>query len=152
MAYADYHDLIEITEKLLSGMVKAIFGTYKVTFHPDGPEGEAKEIDFTPPFRRLRMFPDLEKELGEKLPRPDMLHTEEARTQLDKICVMKQVFLGLAQAQCFNGSRFSGRMSSSANCSPIAGQTCWRLPRGDLHSPHLHHRAPPGELEKMKTW
>merc|ERR1712013_952247 len=30
-------------------------------------------------------------ELGEKLPRPDMLHTEEARTQLDKICVMKQV-------------------------------------------------------------
>jgi len=91
MAYADYHDLIEITEKLLSGMVKAIFGTYKVTFHPDGPEGEAKEIDFTPPFRRLRMFPDLEKELGEKLPRPDMLHTEEARTQLDKICVMKQV-------------------------------------------------------------
>jgi lysyl-tRNA synthetase class 2 len=91
MAYADYHDLIEITEKLLSGMVKAIFGTYKVTFHPDGPEGEAKEIDFTPPFRRLRMFPDLEKELGEKLPRPDMLHTEEARAQLDKICVMKQV-------------------------------------------------------------
>jgi len=91
MAYADYHDLIEITEKLLSGMVKAIFGTYKVAFHPDGPEGEAKEIDFTPPFRRLRMFPDLEKELGEKLPKPDMLHTEEARLQLDKICVMKQV-------------------------------------------------------------
>jgi len=91
MAYADYHDLIEITEKLLSGMVKAIFGTYKVAFHPDGPEGEAKEIDFTPPFRRLRMFPDLEKELGEKLPKPDMLHTEEARMQLDKICVMKQV-------------------------------------------------------------
>merc|ERR1712183_565373 len=91
MAYADYHDLIEITEKLLSGMVKAIFGTYKVAFHPDGPEGEAKEIDFTPPFRRLRMFPDLEKELGEKLPKPDQLHTEEARMQLNKICVMKQV-------------------------------------------------------------
>merc|ERR1719338_52234 len=72
-------------------MVKAIFGTYKVVFQPDGPEGEAKEIDFTPPFRRLRMFPDLEKELGEKLPQPDMLHTEEARMQLDKICVMKQV-------------------------------------------------------------
>ena len=30
MAYADYNDLIEITEKLLSGMVKAIFGSYKV--------------------------------------------------------------------------------------------------------------------------
>merc|ERR1711970_772069 len=56
MAYADYHDLIDITEKLLAGMVKQIFGSYKVTFHPDGPEGETKEIDFTPPFKRLRMF------------------------------------------------------------------------------------------------
>ena len=91
MAYADYHDLIEITERLLSGMVKAIFGTYKVVYHPDGPDGEAQEIDFTPPFRRLRMFPDLEKMLGKKLPRPDLLHTEEARLQLDKICAEKQV-------------------------------------------------------------
>eukprot|EP00092_Neocalanus_flemingeri_P022871 GFUD01024798.1.p1 GENE.GFUD01024798.1~~GFUD01024798.1.p1 ORF type:complete len:580 (+),score=205.00 GFUD01024798.1:40-1779(+) len=91
MAYADYHDLIDITEKLLSGMVKQIFGSYKVTFHPDGPEGEAKEIDFTPPFKRLRMFPDLERILGMKLPSPDTLNTEEARLHLDRICVEKQV-------------------------------------------------------------
>jgi len=91
MAYADYHDLIDITEKLLSGMVKQIFGSYKVIFHPDGPEGDAKEIDFTPPFKRLRMFPDLEKVLGVKLPSPDSLHTEEARLHLDRICVEKQV-------------------------------------------------------------
>jgi len=91
MAYADYNDLIEITEKLLSGMVKAIFGTYKVTYHPDGPEGEAKEIDFTPPFKRLRMFPDLEKALGEKLPSPDSLHTDQAREALDKICTSRNI-------------------------------------------------------------
>jgi len=91
MAYADYYDLIDITEKLLSGMVKQIFGSYKVTFHPDGLEGEAKEIDFTPPFKRLRMFPDLEKALGMALPSPDSLHTEEARLHLDRICVEKQV-------------------------------------------------------------
>jgi len=91
MAYADYNDLMDITEKMVSGMVKSIFGSYKVTFHPDGPEGEAQEIDFTPPFRRLRMFPDLEAALGEKLPAPDQLHTEEARAALDKICVVKGV-------------------------------------------------------------
>jgi len=91
MAYADYHDLIEITETMLSGMVKQIFGSYKVTYHPDGPEGEAKEIDFTPPFRRLRMFPDLEKALGCALPKPDTLHTEEARLHLDRICAENQV-------------------------------------------------------------
>jgi len=91
MAYADYHDLIDITEKLLAGMVKQIFGSYKVTYHPDGPEGEAKEIDFTPPFRRLRMFPDLEAALGCSLPSPDSLHTEQARLHLDRICQQKQV-------------------------------------------------------------
>ncbi len=30
MAYADYNDLVDITEKLISGMVMAIFGSYKV--------------------------------------------------------------------------------------------------------------------------
>merc|ERR1712064_122922 len=79
MAYADYHDLIEITETMLSGMVKQIFGSYKVTYHPDGPEGEAKEIDFTPPFRRLRMFPDLEKALNCKLKKPDFTLIESAQ-------------------------------------------------------------------------
>merc|ERR1712071_437838 len=49
MAYADYHDLMKISEDLISGMVKAIHGTYKVPYHPDGPEGPAFEIDFTPP-------------------------------------------------------------------------------------------------------
>jgi len=91
MAYADYNDLVEITEKLIAGMVMAIFGSYKVTYHPDGPEGEPKEIDFTPPFRKLRMFPDLEAALGCKLPSPTDLHTDEARQALDSICVARGV-------------------------------------------------------------
>jgi len=91
MAYADYNDLMDMTEKMVSGMVMSIFGSYKVTFHPDGPEGEAKEIDFTPPFRRIRMFPDLEAALEMKLPCPTQLHTDEARLALDKICVAKGV-------------------------------------------------------------
>jgi len=91
MAYADYNDLIEITEKLISGMVMAIFGSYQVTYHPDGPEGESQVIDFTPPFKRLRMFPDLEKILGVKLPAPDQLHTDEARAALDSLCVSKGI-------------------------------------------------------------
>lgn len=34
MAYADYNDLITITETMLSGMVKSIHGTYKVSIIP----------------------------------------------------------------------------------------------------------------------
>jgi lysyl-tRNA synthetase class 2 len=39
-----------------AGMVHAIKGSYKVKYHPDGPEGKELEIDFTPPFRRISMI------------------------------------------------------------------------------------------------
>lgn len=91
MAYADYNDLIELTEKLISGMVYSIFGSYKVKFHPQGTDGEEWEIDFSPPFKRIHMFPDLEKILNTKLPEPDTLHTDEARQILDKLCLKHDV-------------------------------------------------------------
>ena len=41
---------------MLSGMVKEITGSYIVTYHPDGPDGEAKVIDFTTPWKRIDMI------------------------------------------------------------------------------------------------
>uniref|UniRef100_A0A8C5SWE5 Lysine--tRNA ligase n=1 Tax=Laticauda laticaudata TaxID=8630 RepID=A0A8C5SWE5_LATLA len=86
MAYADYHDLMEITEQMISGMVKHISGGYKVTYHPEGPEGQAYEIDFTPPFRKINMVDELEKILGVRLPAADQFETEESRSFFDAIC------------------------------------------------------------------
>ncbi|XP_076584433.1 lysine--tRNA ligase isoform X1 [Chaetodon auriga] len=91
MAYADYHDLMDITEKLLSGMVKHITGGYKVTYHPDGPEGQAYEIDFTPPFRRVSMTQDLERIMGVKFPPTDSYNSEETRQFFDDLCTQKGV-------------------------------------------------------------
>uniref|UniRef100_A0A669B2S4 Lysine--tRNA ligase n=1 Tax=Oreochromis niloticus TaxID=8128 RepID=A0A669B2S4_ORENI len=91
MAYADYNDLMEITEKLLSGMVKHITGGYKVTYHPDGPEGQAYEIDFTPPFKRVSMTHDLEKIMGVKFPPADSYDSDETRKFFDDLCVQKGV-------------------------------------------------------------
>lgn len=91
MAYADYSDLIQLTENMIAGMVKSIFGKYQVSYHPEGPEGPEWTIDFTPPFKRLRMFPDLEEIMKEKLPAPDQLHTEAARLSLDALCVKHKV-------------------------------------------------------------
>ncbi|XP_069698720.1 LOW QUALITY PROTEIN: lysine--tRNA ligase [Periplaneta americana] len=86
MAYADYHDLIHLTESLLSGMVKSIHGTYKIKYHPEGPDGEEVELDFTPPFKRISMFPSLEEVLNVKLPDPDKLGTPEAIKFLSDLC------------------------------------------------------------------
>uniref|UniRef100_A0A0A9WHR8 Lysine--tRNA ligase n=1 Tax=Lygus hesperus TaxID=30085 RepID=A0A0A9WHR8_LYGHE len=86
MAYADYNDVMQLTEEMISGMVKSIHGSHKVTYHPDGEGGEAVEIDFSPPFKRLRMYPALEEVLGAKLPAPTELGTPQAQQQLKALC------------------------------------------------------------------
>ncbi|KCV67937.1 lysyl-tRNA synthetase [Fonticula alba] len=89
MAYADYHDLINLTEELISKLVLEINGSYTLTYHPDGPDGEKKVVDFTPPFRRLSMMDELAKhvDLGRPFPTALELGTDEATAFLDEACV-----------------------------------------------------------------
>ena len=84
MAYADYHDLMDMTEDMIRGMVYEITGSYKLTYHPDrgvDGEGEPIVIDFEPPFERVPMVQGVEERGGFKIPPID---TEEARVFLDK--------------------------------------------------------------------
>lgn len=92
MAYADYNDLMEIIEKLLSGLVHALFGGYKIQYHPNGRESEeVMEIDFTPPFRRVDMIEELERVLETKLPNPAELDSPESNQMLSKLCEKHEV-------------------------------------------------------------
>lgn len=77
MVYADNNDLMEITEKMLSGMVESITSSYKITCHPDRPEVKACETYFTPPFGRICMVEVFEKALGMKLPETSLFEIEE---------------------------------------------------------------------------
>jgi hypothetical protein len=78
MAYADYTDLMSITESLLSGMVKHITGSYKIKYHPQGSEGPEWEIDFTPPFKKVGMIEGLEEAMNVKFPPAAEFETEGA--------------------------------------------------------------------------
>nr|CAH8868622.1 unnamed protein product [Trichobilharzia regenti] len=91
MAYADYEDLMTITEDLLSGLIKHLFGSYIIKYHPDGPESEAITVDCTPPFKRIHFYDDLAAKLNVQLPPPDTLHTEEARQFFMKIATQHGV-------------------------------------------------------------
>ena len=92
-AYADYNDIMKLTEDMLSQMVMQIHGSYKIQYHPNGQEDKDNviEIDFTPPFRRIPMMKGLEEVLGIELPKGEALATEEARLFFDKLCKEKHV-------------------------------------------------------------
>lgn len=48
MAYADYRDVMELSERMLSTVTRDVLGTTKITW-------EGNEIDLSPPWRRLSM-------------------------------------------------------------------------------------------------
>lgn len=47
-AYADYNDMMDITEKLVAYVAEKVLGTTKINY-------QGKDIDLTPPWRRLSM-------------------------------------------------------------------------------------------------
>lgn len=90
-AYADYNDLMEVTEKMLSELVYHVHGKYKIDYHREGKENpDSKiEIDFTPPFKRIPMMEGLEEKLGVKIPKD--LYSQEANDFFKQVCQDKGV-------------------------------------------------------------
>lgn len=81
-AYADYNDLMDTTEEMISGMVLEITGSYKIRYQPK-PGAAEVEIDFTPPFKRVSMIEGLEQAMKLKLPD---LEDPDIETKLKDIC------------------------------------------------------------------
>ena len=82
MAYADYNDLMAMTEQLLSGMVLDICGSFKVDLQDIN--GIVTQIDFTPPYAKIDMIPSLEEATGVSFPAD--LYSEETNKLLDDLC------------------------------------------------------------------
>lgn len=91
MAYADYNDLMDLTEDMVSKMVLKIAGSYKLKYHPEGPEHPENEveIDFTPPWPRIPMMKGIEDKTGVKFPKD--LSSDETRTMLQELIVKHKV-------------------------------------------------------------
>lgn len=83
MAYADMYDLMNMTEELVSGLVKHIHGSYETVFHT--AKGEEYKVNWAAPWRRIEMIPTLEEITGEKFPPANQLHTNETGEFLKKL-------------------------------------------------------------------
>ena len=92
MAFADYFDLMDMTEDMLRGLVKEVTGSHLLPYHAAGPDAEPIMIDFGQTFQRIEMIPGLVAELGlAEGEFPEDLSTEAARQWLDDLCVAKKV-------------------------------------------------------------
>ncbi|KAL6950118.1 lysyl-tRNA synthetase [Hanseniaspora vineae] len=85
-AYADVYDLMDMTELMISEMVKEICGSYEIQYHPNphNPE-EVMNLNFARPWKRINMIEELEKILNVKFPSGDQLHTRETGEFLQKV-------------------------------------------------------------------
>lgn len=82
MAYADYNDLLDMTEKMISGMVLEISGGYVIPYAAE-EGGDPVMIDFSPPWRRISMIEGLEQATGLKFP---AMEAPEMGKFLEDIC------------------------------------------------------------------
>ena len=73
-AYADYNDIMEITENLVAYVAKEVLGTTKVEY-------QGKTIDFTPPWRRIKMQDAVKEHTGVDF---DKINTDEEALEVAK--------------------------------------------------------------------
>ncbi|OAG31413.1 lysyl-tRNA synthetase, class II [Nematocida displodere] len=93
MAYADYNDVLQLTEELISSLVFSLFGTHVVEYaieSRDTKETRQVKIDFTTPFKRVDILGQLSREVGVEIT-GEVLETEEGRVLLDRLCLEKRV-------------------------------------------------------------
>jgi lysyl-tRNA synthetase class 2 len=72
-AYSDYGDAMELTENLVAHLAQEICGTTVLQY---GPEGEERELDLTPPWRRATLADLIEEQIGVRI---------DVRTPVDEL-------------------------------------------------------------------
>ncbi|KAF2664011.1 lysyl-tRNA synthetase [Microthyrium microscopicum] len=88
-AYADMYDVLDLTENMISEMVKHVTGGYKTKFTTQS--GEVYDVNWEKPWKRIEMIPGLEEALGVKFPPGEELHTDETNAFLKKILIDKKL-------------------------------------------------------------
>lgn len=146
MAYADYNDLMNMTEDLISSMVHDIKGSYVVDYHPEGPDGPTVPLDFTPPWPRVSLVGEIEQKTGAKLPRD--FSTDEAQQALEEL--VKKAGLDCPEPR--TPARLLDKLCGHYVEDPIVNPT-FIIDHPQIMSPLAKwHRSEPGLTERFELF
>ncbi|GAB2291256.1 hypothetical protein Dimus_025513 [Dionaea muscipula] len=169
MAFADYNDLMELTEQMLSGnsvplkflrlfysgsfymvdlagMVKELTGGYIVKYHANGLDKDPIEIDFTPPFRRIDMIEELEKIANLSIPKD--LSSEEANKYLADACLKYDIKCPAPQTTTRLLDKLVGHFLEETCVNPS-----FIINHPEIMSPLAKwHRSKPGMTERFELF
>ena len=87
-AFADYKDMMELTETIVSQTAQKVLGTMKITY-------EGQEIDLTPPWNRMTMIEAVAKYTGQDF--TGVTDIEEARKMAAAINVLIEKTYGIGK-------------------------------------------------------
>lgn len=88
-AFWDVYDVENMTEELVSGLVKEVLGTLQTTYHT--LSGEELHIDWSTPWKRVEIIPTLERETGQQFPPATEFHTEDTNKFLKALLKEKNI-------------------------------------------------------------
>ncbi|MCJ1484800.1 lysyl-tRNA synthetase [Schaereria dolodes] len=146
MAYADVYDIMEITEDLISGLVKHITGGNQTTFHTQ--TGEEYNVSWKKPWKRIEMIPALEEACGEQFPPGEQLHTNETNEFLKKILKKVNVECSPPQTNARMLDKLVGEFIEEKCVNPtfITGHPQMMSPLAK------YHRELPGLCERFEAF
>ena len=133
-AYADYNDMMTVTESLVSRAVQDATGSPRVTYR-----GES--VDFTPPWPRVGYFESLRRMTGDELRGADLVGVQRTAERLG-IDLAGKVGLGQALDELFSETVVPGLVQPTfvtdfpVELSPLARR----------------HRKDPGVVERFEVF
>lgn len=90
-AYADYHDLMDLTEELLRSMAESVLGTTTVVY-------QGREYDFAKPFQRLTIVESIVK-FSSEIKAEELNDIDQVRAIADRLDIPLKDSYGLGKVQ-----------------------------------------------------
>lgn len=145
-AYADMYDVMDLTEELISGLVKHVTGGYETVFHTQ--HGETYHVNWVRPWKRVEMIPALEDATGQKFPPGTELHTAETGIFLKKVLEQCNLECTPPQTNARMLDKLVGEFIEEKCIDPT-----FIIEHPQMMSPLAkYHRSKPGLCERFETF